>query len=549
MDLINLRSGDAWFNPFTSLIGLESLGGSRELSLAIPVIEEPQMARYSVLFHEVTHLWEMRMSLLGSLMSIAAARALQQWKSQPGQPVELGERTSHLIGTWLPILEGLALYAELDFSGDEDRDHIHSPVLKVVHFTGHAMVRGVADEQVFLYSRLSRIVEHRLLAQLLLEPSVRPEENAYFTGYLYVKALAAQLGALCPALAPPARMLPLLIRILCDHPAIVQSQRADCSTEELLGAVHDTAVSLDSSVLRKIATWVEQGDPQEVVWRFDYLDIAKTRNAGDLVFREDNRPELHEFISDDIIPSLNFLKSAGSFYLPVWKSGVLQSIDESSLTLRQDSEDVRYVLLSAVDFERMKQGGPGVELARRMREAMLDVLRKAIGAQVTVALYIDIASGDPGMVFWVEDEFAFASPYSLSQLGRGADAVKRFSENLGRGLSLSPGLRSRFGTAVRSSAVLQRAAVDASRWHLAKLISSPGECDRVLQHKLAAIGNGRFSSELYDWCVPPVPLQIERMPEPIASAADRIFDFPGFTGTPARLRLADLIPAFSIQLN
>ena len=73
MDLVNLRSGEAWFNPFTSLIGLESLGGSRELSLAIPVIEEPQMARYSVLFHEVTHLWEMRMTSLGSLMSFAAA--------------------------------------------------------------------------------------------------------------------------------------------------------------------------------------------------------------------------------------------------------------------------------------------------------------------------------------------------------------------------------------------------------------------------------------------------------------------------------------------
>jgi hypothetical protein len=71
----------------------------------------------------------------------------------------------------------------------------------------------------------------------------------------------------------------------------------------------------------------------------------------------------------------------------------------------------------------------------------------------------------------------------------------------------------------------------------------------VLQHKLAAIEDGRFSTEMYDWCVPPVSLQIERAPEPIAIAADRLFDFSGFAGTPERLRLADLIPAFSIQLN
>jgi hypothetical protein len=548
MDLVSLRSGEAWFNPFTSLIGLESLGGSRELSLAIPVIEEPQMARYSVLFHEVTHLWEMRMTSLGSLMSIAAARAWKQWKTEPQQAVELGERTSSLIGSWLPILEGLALYAELDFSGDEDRDPIHSPVLKVVHFTAPA-TRGVADEQIFLYSRLSRIIEHRLLAQLLLEPSVRPLEQAYFAGYLYIKALAWRLGALCPALAPPARMLPLLIRILCDHPVIARSQRTECRTEDLLGAVHETALSLDGSLLQKIAKWVEKGDPREVVWRFDYLDIASTRSAGNLVFYEDDRPDLHEFVSDDIIPSLNLLKAAGSFYLPVWKSGVLQSIDEGSLTLLQGSEDVKYVLLSAVDFERMKREGHGIGLALRLREIMLGVLRQAVGRNVTVGLYIDMASGDPGMVFWVENEFTFASPYSLQQFGRGVDVSKEFSENLGRGLSLAPGVRSEFGAAIRTSAGFQRAAVDASRWHIASMISSPSARDRILEHKLGAIENGRFSSEMYDWCVPPVPLQIERMPEPIAIAADRIFDFPGFIGASERPRLADLIPSFSIQLS
>ena len=239
MDLFTLRSGEAWFNPFTSLIGLESLGASRELSLAIPVIEEPQMARYSVLFHEVTHLWQMRMTSLGVLLSIAAARAWNQWSARPEQPVEIAERTLFLLGTWLPILEGLATYAELDFSGDEDRDPIHSPVLKVVHYTGPA-INGVDSEQEFLHTRLSRIVEHRLLAQLLVDVPVQTDEHAYFSGYLYVKALAARLGALCPALARPARMLPLLIRLLCDHPSIARSQTAGSGTDDILSAVHQT---------------------------------------------------------------------------------------------------------------------------------------------------------------------------------------------------------------------------------------------------------------------------------------------------------------------
>jgi len=178
---------------------------------------------------------------------------------------------------------------------------------------------------------------------------------------------------------------------------------------------------------------------------------------------------------------------------------------------------------------------------------MLGVLRQAVGRDVTVGLYIDMASGDPGMVIWVENEFAFASPYSLRPFGRPFEEVKGFCDNLARGLSLAPGVRSAFGTAIRTSAVFQRAAVDASRWHMARMISSPSARDRVLEYKLAAIENGRFSSEMSECWAPPVPLQIKRMPEPIAIAADRIFDFPGF-GTAERPRLADLIPSFSIQL-
>jgi hypothetical protein len=546
MDLFTLRSGEASFNPFTALIGLESLGGSRELSLAIPVIEDPQIARYSVLFHEVTHLWTMRMTTLGVVLSIAAARAWNEWRAHPNRPVELPERVFHLLGTWLPILEGLATYAELDYSGDEDRDRIHSPLLKVIHFTAPA-IKGVANDQEFLHTRLSRVVVDRLLAQLLLEPSIQPNEHAYFTGYLYVKTLASRLGTLCPPLSPPGRMLPLLIRLLCDHPATLRSQTADHSTAELLGAVHESALSLDASLLHKIAGWIETGDPQEVVWRFDFLDLERSRKAGELVFHEYDRQDFRELVADDLIPMLNLFRRAGSFYLPAWKSGVLQSIDEGSFTLRHGSEDVEYRMLSAADFQRRNPGGRARVLASRLLDSMLTRLRQAIGREVTAALYIDMASGDPGMVFWVDGQLAIASPYSLCALERGGDTAKQFEENLVRGHSLAPTMRGRFGAAIRTPAVFPRAAVEASRWHLAQMISSPRGRDRVLQHKLRSIENGGFLSEMYDWCAPPLQLALPPMPEEIAAAMDRIFDFPGFSGSQGAPRLAELMPVFSVK--
>ena len=545
MDLFSLRSGEARFNPFTALIGLEFLGATRELSLAVPVIEGPKLANYAVLFHELTHLWTMRMTSFGALMSIAGARAWNQWRMHPGQPVELPERIFNLLGTWLPILEGLATYAELDFSGDEDRDPIHSPVLKVIHFTAPAMTQ-VANEQEFLYTRLSRIVEDRLLAQLLLEPSIQANEHAYFTGYLYVKAMARRLGTLCPQLALPGRMLPLLIRLLCDHPAVLHSQTAECGAEELLCAVHDFALSLDGSLLHRIANWIESGDPQEVVWRFDFLDLERSRNAGELVFHEVDRPDLQELISEDAVTSLGLFRTAGSFYLPAWKSGMLQSVDERSFTLRHGSEDIKYAMLSAADFESRNRANHMEHLALLLHDKMLATLRQAIGREVTAALYVDVASGDPGMAFWVDNQFAFASPYSLRALEGSSDALKQFGENLRRGLSLAPALRGWFGAAIRTSSAFSRAAVRASRWHLAQMISSPRAQDRALQHKLRSIDNGRYLSEMYDWCAPSLTLAIEPMPEKIAAVADRIFDFPGFAGGPGTLRLADLIPAFSI---
>jgi hypothetical protein len=75
MDLTSLRSGKSYFNPFTALIGLETSAADRRLSLSVPVIEEGRIARYSVLFHELTHLWSMRATLLGAVFSAEAAKA------------------------------------------------------------------------------------------------------------------------------------------------------------------------------------------------------------------------------------------------------------------------------------------------------------------------------------------------------------------------------------------------------------------------------------------------------------------------------------------
>lgn len=75
----------------------EGDGERRLVYLSIPVLEAP-LFEYSLLLHEATHLWSMKTTLLGCVMPAVAAGL---WDV--------------LLGAYVPILEGLACYAELDY--------------------------------------------------------------------------------------------------------------------------------------------------------------------------------------------------------------------------------------------------------------------------------------------------------------------------------------------------------------------------------------------------------------------------------------------------
>jgi hypothetical protein len=545
VDLTSLHCGKSYFNPFTALIGLETSAADRRLSLSVPVIEDGRSARYSVLFHELTHLWSMRATLLGAVLSAATAKAWTSWNKEADSAIELPDRVFELLGTWLPILEGLATYTELDFEGDEDRDPIHSPVLKVIHYTALA-TKGIPNDRQFKLVRFSRVFEDHLLSNLMFDTAHHPTEHAYLVGYLYVKALARRLSALCPRLEAPARMLPLLIRILCDHSMFVDWRRGKVMANELLNAVHWSALSLDAKLLNQIANWVETGDPTDVVRRFDSLDLEGSAEKGGLVFREPTNT-WYDDLNDGEVVTLRHLRGSGSFYLVAWASGTLTYVDENSIKLQDGSEETEYVMLTSADFAKFNPGRANFELALGMREHVVQSLQGSLGHLVTAALYIDVASGDPGMAFWKDESLLIASPYSVSSLTKGTNDVQQFAENLGASLALSPNLRRDFGRAIETSNTYFSAASEASRWHLAQLISSEHLQEAIIKDKLKAIDNGRHVAEFDAWCSPQNPFHFDSVPAAALAAYDRIFDFPGF-GPENGLKFANLLPSYEISL-
>ena len=545
MDLKSLRSGKSYFNPFTALIGLETSAADRRLSLSVPVIEDGLIARYSVLFHELTHLWSMRTTLLGAVLSAEASKAWTRWIKQADADVDLPDRVFELLGAWLPILEGLAMFAELDFEGNEDCDHIHSPILKVIHYTAPA-TNGVSNVRQFKLVRFSRVFEDHVLSNLLFDTAYHPTELAYLGGYLYVKALACIFSARCSRLSRPSRMLPLLIKILCDHSGFVKWRGGAMTPNELLDAIHRFALSLDVELLNKIADWVDESDPVEIVGRFDFLDLEASRHGSGLKFREAT-DSWYVGLTEEEIVMLRRLRASGSFYLVAWDSGTLTHVDETSIKLQTGSDKTEYVMLTSADFAKFNPSQINLELALGMRHHVIQNLQRSLGQQVTAAFYIDIASGDPGMAFWRNETLLIASPYSVSFLTKGDEYARQFAANLGIGLALSPNHRSSFGSSIKPSDKFLAAATTATQWHLARLVSSQQLVESIMRDKLKAIDNGRHVTDFDAWCSPKNPLAFDFVPATALAPYERAFDFPGFDRGNS-LTFAKLLPSYKVSL-
>ena len=117
-----LRSSRASFNFLTSLIEYEGAWTDRDVC-GVPYVEaEPERpgsfgSVLSTILHELTHLASFRTTRLGWVTHAAASRLLKQWRH--GETPVFAGTTAKIIGTMVPILEGLATYAQLDLDGDD----------------------------------------------------------------------------------------------------------------------------------------------------------------------------------------------------------------------------------------------------------------------------------------------------------------------------------------------------------------------------------------------------------------------------------------------
>jgi hypothetical protein len=264
MDLQN-ASATASFNPFAVFLQLE--GGALEREFyGLPFISDPPYLQLgpdrrwatSTIHHELTHLASIRVTHLGWVLGVEAARLLREFRgrSDPSSNfnLHLSDAAACLLGIYLPLLEGLALYAELHFderAGERILSNpvpLHAQMAAAARMTNEAAIYRVARDEACFELHKNSVG----LLRLLFCDTGHPEHSYYLVGYLWIRAAAELIARHCARLGRPAIMLPLLIKLLCDHPIIEDASLGKVSASEIIAAIRDSIFSLTSQSLERV---------------------------------------------------------------------------------------------------------------------------------------------------------------------------------------------------------------------------------------------------------------------------------------------------------
>jgi hypothetical protein len=369
----------------------------------------------------------------------------------------------------------LALYTELDFQASDSEAILSNPVTlhaQMVEFdrrTIETTLRHAREMAVLEYDTISG---HGLLHLLFLD--ARQADRAfYLAGYLWVKAVAALIARRCPAFAPPARMLPLLVRLLCDHPAISDALDGRCDAAALVQTIHDSVMSLSAEQLQNIATMIET-QPEAVEW-FDLWDIHGQIASGQFShvvrsYESEYDRYFGSTIGTPLERDLLLARGAAQIHLLSTTRGTVLQVSEDGNELRLNTgSGVQSVHLLPIEnfWSLAAQAARGrradieenierfLPVAMRLQEEFRSVLRKSIGQPITLANYMCLpAPNSYGLVLWQDwsSDLHKRVVFPVDWMAYDDDSEMPIQETLSAGTVMSPEERRTLAHAIKGLA-------------------------------------------------------------------------------------------------
>jgi hypothetical protein len=570
--MVDLRSngrGGSW-HPLTSLI---QITGPRRPFYGLPYVVEPPRIEgriaVSTIHHELAHLGCAKTTRLGWALGFEAGRLLKDYRR--GDPLSIREPISILLGAFLPILEGLAMYAELDWQEYPESIILPHPI--VVHSQAAATALHARVSKMLPAVRMEQIIEMPPLApdlsallgprpeygpgllRLLFADTRSPANTFYLLGYLWTKALAATLKTLNPLFGLPTIFLPFMTRWLCHHRAIEHVMQGTMDAQKLLATLQDSVFSLSQVSLSAFEKAMHE---PELRARFDLWRVHDFAESGDIKYLFDDKNEdIRPFIdADQADEEIMQCRAAANIYFPSTTEGILTRMETTAqgciLHIRdpQTGED-----LPPAPIMPVKAYFDMFSLIPRYRALIPSALPKALmleqvvhnawkaseGHEITLATYMDFSTPMiSGVASWLP-QCASASPAAIAY----EPAWYEYAEHIERSTDafrFSPAERREFALALPRPAMMDWSERVSTKFILEQLVGEPVLQSRMLNMRFKAVLDQPERDDVERW-VSPTPIEFRRPwdlhPDTIA-ALNLKLSLPGFAH--CGLLAADLLP-------
>ena len=580
MDL-GSANGAASYNPLTSLIRVPRSG--RQSFSGLPFVTDRQTVREgcarplnSVIHHELVHLGCFQSTRLGWIAGEAGARAWSAWSTGEGPALHTGADTT--LGAMAPLLEGLALYAELDLVGTGEEQRLPLPLWRYAEtaiidqdrltlgaFLDLVRDAAVAEDTVGECGQAHGPCPG-LLRRLLIGARGR-STNLYLVGYLWVKAAALALSERSPLLRHPAAMLPFLIRLLCHHPALADVAAGRLDAAGLMERLRETVANLPAATLERVVpigfAAAERGDFGH--WQLhDQLASSTSEPILTTDIRDD--PLLSDLLNSPFRDLAERIRAAAASHIWDVRHDVVDAVDIEAIRDggsihvsahdRDTGEPVVHELLHplrVLDFLALS-GDPRYTLPKATREivehltlAAGHVLQVSIGKTVTFAHgYTDHGTEAFWTGIWPHEPVRNAPFVYLPASPSIADATRPDAYPLLpllMGASLTPADREAFAKALELSDVQRQAVSEATKRAAQHLCPDAARRALLLNHALPGLLRGAAAAELEEFvAVPALRAEPWCMSERLADAVNAWLTIVPFGAS--RGRPCDLFPRF-----
>lgn len=468
-----------------------------------------------------------------------------------GGELSLSPRASTLLGAYLPVLEGLALYCELDAEEAPDDLIIPNPV--PLHTQMMTLTWNVDESCVLQHAREEQVIETGTngpgLLRLLFADPHAPECAHYFVGYLWIKAASSVLAKLNSRFSRSTVALPFLIRLLCDHPVIAKVWTGQADHDVIAAELLKSVAALNARSLARVYEALLRPD---LLASFELWDLhGFLADPLGRIPRLQSMKVLRPFFAGRQPSSLeNRVRLSASIHLPSRATGKLLDAQASGsgleFTIVTDAGEevsgnilpIASVWQSLAASERYRELCEKHSAVAEKLEAMVwTEVRRLVGKRVTVATYWALTAPLVfGVVIWGEGAPMMQLPMEPHWF-----EFKDHIEITQAGLSLSVEERLDFAASLPPATDATMIGRAANETFLSHLVSDPGARWKMLRKRFSGILlSDPERKSLEDWVACPLfrpePWQLG---EPAASRLRAAFDCPGF-GTD--VRFPDLLP-------